>query len=257
MYKKLILAFTVMTAVGANAQRLHLGLNTAVTKVYLLENGIHQDPRFTKPESQSWAPIGASIGYEARTGYGLGIDFYLSQLKNTYKILDVDKKEVGQRILSYKYWNLPLMLTHSYNNSGKARLKTDGGAQVSFLSKGREYFQQFADSAKMKLPDGESLPKGAINNGDGTYTIPKYEIAYNSFAQRPVSILLGFGMDIDLGSRLLLTLNARAVYTLTDMRNDDLIKGLMNKSVQFQALSYRRTKLVTMVQFGLHYSIGW
>lgn len=253
--------YFLLLVIGCNfsaySQRLHMGVSTSVLKTYLLDRGIRNDPRYAPMTSKKWSPVGATIAFEANSGYGIVTEFYLSNLSRTYQMLDAYKNQIGKRQIDLKYWNLPILIKRVGNNSGKARYNWGGGPQFSFLQKGIETIRQEADSATVIIPQGQIPPPGAIRNPDGTYTVFKAENVYNSFARRDVAIALTGGIDIDVYKRFLVTVNMRLVYGISDVRSDDLIKQLINKQMTLASLAERRANLYWGTQFGIHYFLSW
>ena len=241
---------------SATAQRIHLGLNTAFAKVYLLDHGLKDDLRYAQLKSKSSALIGFSFGLETSGGNGFMMDFFFSQLANSYKMLDVNQTQIGQRSINCNYWNLPLML-RKVSDGDRVRLSYGLGVQLSFLTKGEETIQQVADSAKINISANQTPPAGAIKNADGTYTVLKFEESSNTFTKMPISVVGTLGIDIQIIDNLLLSVNSRVTYTLTDMNSDELIKGLYNNPVTAQSLEGRRAELIWVMQFAAHYIIEW
>ena len=61
-------------------------------------------------------------------------------------------------------------------------------------------------------------------------------------------------MDIDLSKHLYLTTQVRATYSLTDMRNGDVIDAI--KAGDGGSIFAQRANLLVGVQLGLHYMLG-
>jgi hypothetical protein len=74
----------------------------------------------------------------------------------------------------------------------------------------------------------------------------------NDFRNAEFSIAAAFGLDIDLSKHLFLTTQLRANYSLTDMRNGDVIDEIKSGGNIFE----RRANLLVGVQLGLHYMFG-
>ncbi len=93
-----------------------------------------------------------------------------------------------------------------------------------------------------------------------TYTLPSdtYEEIYtkeaNDFKNTEFQIAAAFGVDIDLSRHLFLTTQIRANYSLTDMRNGDVIEMIQNGDAA--DIFGQRANLIVGVQVGLHYMFG-
>jgi hypothetical protein len=139
------------------------------------------------------------------------------------------------------------------------------GPQLSLLTDARESVQ--TDAGVYEIPEGmqfsaiqEEFPT-AVNNGDGTYEIPSnvpsqdiFTKKANDFKNSEFAIAAAFGLDIDLSRHLFLTTQIRANYSLTDMRNGDVIDRIKNGDAG--SLFGERANLLVGFQLGLHYMFG-
>jgi hypothetical protein len=109
-------------------------------------------------------------------------------------------------------------------------------------------------------------PDGATENGDGTDDVPalaKTEVLSTS-AQNPLSefqktqvqFATNLGVDIDLTDNIYLSTMIRANYSLTDMRNEELIALLKQNTNIGEDLFGRRASLLVGFQAGVHYMFG-
>src|SRR5690606_2063155 len=76
----------------------------------------------------------------------------------------------------------------------------------------------------------------------------------NDFKNTEFSIAGAFGLDIDLSKHLVLSSQVRATYSLTDMRNGDVIDAIKNGDAA--SIFAQRANLLVGVQLGLHYTFG-
>jgi hypothetical protein len=74
----------------------------------------------------------------------------------------------------------------------------------------------------------------------------------NDFRNTEFQIAMAFGLDIDLSKHLFLTTQVRANYSLTDMRNGDIIESLKSGNNIFS----QRANLLVGLQLGVHYVFG-
>ena len=74
------------------------------------------------------------------------------------------------------------------------------------------------------------------------------------FKNQELQITAAFGLDIDISRNLYLNTNVRGSYSITDMRNGDLIDALEDGGLG--DLFSRRANLTVGVQLGLHWMIG-
>jgi len=134
-----------------------------------------------------------------------------------------------------------------------------------------------ANSGNYTLPSAGtySIPSGvtfediaqvypaAINEGNGQYTLPANGTTMgkdlltkkaNDFKNAEFQIAMAFGLDIDLSKHLFLSTQIRANYSLTDMRNGDVIDAI--KKGAYSDVFGGRANLLIGAQIGLHYSFG-
>ena len=148
--------------------------------------------------------------------------------------------------------------------SNRARMNFSLGPQLAILTQGKETLEYAAST--QELPPGVAIPEGAIENGDGTYDVPAQEktellslSAENplaEFKKTQVQFAGNLGVDIDLTSNIYLSTLLRFNYSLTDMRNEELIALLKQSSNLADDVFGRRANLLVGFQLGVHYMFG-
>jgi len=116
------------------------------------------------------------------------------------------------------------------------------------------------------MPVLVEVPDGAIENGDGSYTLPALALTQllstsaanelEQFKQSEVQLAASLGVDIDITPNIYLSTIVRANYSLTDMRNDELLAILKQGTNVTQDIFGRRANLLVGLQFGVHYMFG-
>jgi len=113
------------------------------------------------------------------------------------------------------------------------------------------------------LADIQNAYPGALDAGNGEYTLPSNGAGLakdlltkeaNNFKNMEFQIAMAFGLDIDLSKHLYLSTQVRANYSLTDMRNGDVINSI--KQGNYSDIFGSRANLLVGVQLGLHYYFG-
>jgi hypothetical protein len=74
------------------------------------------------------------------------------------------------------------------------------------------------------------------------------------FKDKEVQLAFGFGVDIDVLKHFYISVNVRANYSFTDMRNQDLIDMIGDDDIT--GIFTNRANLLVGAQFGLHWIIG-
>ncbi len=115
----------------------------------------------------------------------------------------------------------------------------------------------------VSFDDIKSVYPGAVDAGNGEYTLPANASTMakdlltkeaNNFKNAEFQIAMAFGVDIDLSKHLYLSTQIRANYSLTDMRNGDVINSI--KQGNYSDVFGSRANFLVGVQLGLHYYFG-
>jgi hypothetical protein len=260
----LCLSILAVNTVTAQIIQIHLGATTAVNATYVLDKGLSEDPRYNSTATYQWAPIGFNFGVDFGRKFGLSLEGIKSKQGQIYEMIDAYEKIKGQRKISLDYLQLPMLMRFMSGGNGGARANFNLGPQLSLLTDARETIE--AQAGDYQIPEGmdftaiqQEFPQ-ASDNGDGTYTIPNIPSQdiltkkANDFKNTEFSIAGAFGLDIDLSKHLFLTTQIRATYSLTDMRNGDVIEKI--KSGDSADIFGQRANLLVGVQLGLHYMFG-
>jgi hypothetical protein len=265
-HKKLLLIaalFITLVHVSFAQVQVHIGATTAYNATFVLDKGLSEDPRYNSTITYNWAPIGFNFGVDFSNTFGLSLESILSHQGQIYEIIDIAETVVGQRNIDLSYIHLPLLMRFMSGGNGGTRANFNLGPQLSLLTNASEVVQY--KSSTMIFPKGTELPPGSTNvveNVDGsvTATVPAkspQEVLskeMGSFKNAEFQIAGAFGLDIDLSRHLYLSTQIRANYSLTDMRNGDVIEIV--KSGNTADLFGQRANLVVGVQLGVHYMFG-
>ena len=267
MKRLFILCVSIFTvsAVSAQIVQVHLGATTTVNATYVLDKGLSADPRYNSTATYQWAPIGFNFGVDLGRKFGLSLEGIKSKQGQIYEMIDAYEKVKGQRKISLDYLQIPMLFRFMSGGNGGARGNFNLGPQLSLLTDARETLQ--ANAGTFQIPEGvdfasiqQEFPT-AVNNGDGTYELPSDVPSQdlltkkaNDFKNTEFSIAGAFGLDIDLSKHLFLTTQIRATYSLTDMRNGDVIEKI--KSGDSADIFGQRANLLVGAQIGLHYMFG-
>lgn len=266
MKRLVILCFSILTVTTATAQivQIHLGATTTVNATYVLDKGLSEDPRYNSTATYQWAPIGFNFGVDLGRKFGLSLEGIKSKQGQIYEMIDAYEQVKGQRKISLDYLQLPMLMRFMSGGNGGARANFNIGPQLSLLTDARESIE--AQAGTYQIPQGmdftsiqQEFPE-ATDNGDGTYNIPDLPSMdlmtkkANDFKNTEFSIAGAFGLDIDLSKHLYLTTQIRATYSLTDMRNGDVIEKI--KSGDSADIFGQRANLLVGAQIGLHWMFG-
>ncbi|HEY0652466.1 MAG TPA: outer membrane beta-barrel protein [Chryseosolibacter sp.] len=262
----LLLFFLLVFSVSnVFSQGIHLGLTTAMNATYVLDQGLSKDPRYNSTATYKWAPVGFNFGVDVGRKFGLSLESIMARQGQVYQIIDAAEKVKGERKIDIKTIQLPLLMKFMGGGNGGARGNFNFGPQLNLLTDAVESVQ--AQAGTYEIPEGVDFASiqaefpGATNNGNGTYTlasnVPTREVLSkkaNDFKNTEFAIAIAFGLDIDLSKHLYLTTQVRGNYTLTDMRNGDVIDRI--KSGDGGSIFGARANLNVGMQLGLHYTLG-
>jgi len=257
-YTHVFLAITFLLPVLAMGQ-VHFGATTGLNATFVLDKGLKEDPRYNSTYTYQWSPVGFNFGVDIGRKFGLQLESILSNQGQIYEVINTAKEVSGKRNIDLQYLNIPMLLKFMNGGDGKARTNFNFGPQLGLLTKARETIT--FDPGIYPIPEGGDfvLPEGAIDNQDGTYTLEEpftdeLSKAKNNFRDMEFQIAMAFGVDIDLSKHLYLSTQVRANYSLTDMRNGDVIDSI--KAGNAEDIFGSRANLLVGIQFGLHYCLG-
>ncbi|MBN8578598.1 MAG: outer membrane beta-barrel protein [Cytophagales bacterium] len=244
--------------------QVHIGATTAYNATFVLDKGLSEDPRYNSTYTYQIAPIGFNFGVDIGRKFGLQLESILSNQGQIYELVNVADQIAGQRKIDLQYINLPLMFKFMGGGNGRARTNFNLGPQMSILTKATESLQ--ANAGEYKIPEGLTIDDirtdfpNAEATGSGTYTIsdvPKKDLLTkqaNDFKNAEFQLAAAFGVDIDLSKHIYLSTQIRANYSLTDMRNGDVINAIKNGNTS--DIFGGRANFLVGVQLGLHYYFG-
>ncbi len=274
MKRLVIVCLSILTVTTARAQivQVHLGATTTMNATYVLDKGLSEDPRYSAKATYQWAPIGLNFGLDLGRKFGLSLEGIKSKQGQIYDMIDKYKEIKGQRKISLDYLQLPMLFKFMSGGNAGARANFNIGPQLSFLTDAVESIQTM--QGVYEIPEGvdftsiqnelasSDVEKQFIQQIDAsTYQVtqdlnPKDVLTKkaNDFRNTEFSIAGAFGLDVDLSKHLFLTTQIRATYSLTDMRNGDVIDAIKNGDAA--TIFGQRANLLVGVQLGLHYMLG-
>ncbi len=259
MKKAILTCISAFAAAVPLWSQIHIGATTGLNATFVLDKGLREDPRYNSTYTYQWSPVGMSFGVNLGRRLGLQLESILSNQGQLYEVVNAAKEMAGKRDISLQYINIPMLLQFMGGGNGKARTNFNFGPQLGLLTKAKEIVQ--FEPGTYTIPDDPNfeLPPGATDNGNGTYTLEEaytqeFSKEANNFKNAEFQIAMAFGVDIDLSRHLYLSTQVRANYSLTDMRNGDVIDAIRNGTVS-DVLGARANMLVG-VQVGLHYMLG-
>ena len=252
----------VFATLTLDAQNIHMGATTAVNATFVLDKGLSEDPRYNSEFTYKVAPIGFNFGVDLGRKFGLSLESIFAKQGQIYKIIDAAEQIKGERRIDLKTLQLPMLLKFMGGGNGGARGNFNFGPQLSLIRGAVESVQ--AQAGTFTIPDGVDFAAiqhefpSADNNGDNTYSLPSdlptkelLTKKANDFKNSEFSLAAAFTLDIDLSKHLYLTTQVRATYSLTDMRNGDVIEQLKQGGNIFG----NRANLLIGMQIGLHWSL--
>lgn len=245
--------------------QIHLGATTAYNATFVLDKGLSEDPRYSSTYTYQTSPIGFNFGVDLGPKFGLQLESIISNQGQIYEVINTAKEVAGTRKIDLQYIHIPLMMKFMSGGSRGVRGNFNFGPQLSILNKGIETLQ--TSKGNYPIPDGMDFATiqqdypSATPGPNGTYDLPNdvpttalLEKEKNDFKNTEFQLAAAFGLDFDLSKHLFLTTQVRANYSLTDMRNEDVINAL--KSGDVSEIFGGRANFLVGVQIGLHYYFG-
>jgi hypothetical protein len=258
----LLICLGCLATFKSYSQNIHLGMTTAVNATFVLDKGLSEDPRYNSTYTYKWAPVGFNFGVDLGRKFGLSLESILAKQGQVYQMINTAKQIQGERKIDMSILQLPLLMKFMSGGNGGARANFNLGPQMNIIRTAVESVQ--ANAGDYKIPDGATIETikqefpNAVQKDASTYTLPSsvpskdlFTKKANDFKNSEFSIAGSFGLDIDLSSHLYLTTQIRATYSLTDVRNGDLIDQLKAGNNIFS----NRANLLVGMQIGIHYSL--
>lgn len=263
-FSNLIIPVVLMVGSVANAQ-VHFGATTAYNATFVLDKGLSDDPRYNSTYTYQTSPIGFNFGVDIGKKFGLQLESILSNQGQIYDVINTAKEIAGSRKIDLQYIHIPLMMKFMGSGDAAVRGNFNFGPQLSILNRGVESL--VTNAGNFQIPEGvdfatikQDFPS-ATDNGNGTYNIPQnipsrdiLKKELDDFKNTEFQLAAAFGLDIDLSRHLFLTTQIRANYSLTDMRNKDIINAL--QAGDYSDIFGGRANFIVGVQLGLHYYFG-
>jgi len=235
MNRVIIRLFALTVVVGltidANAQKLHIGATTGINTTFILDKGLTEDPRYNSTYTYDFSPIGLAVGVDFSPRFGIQLESILTNQAQIFEVIDIAKTVVGERRIDLQSVNIPLLFKFMNGSGNRARMNFSLGPQLAIFTEGKETLGYSA--ATLEIPPGVAIPEGAVENGNGTYDVPALantellsttaENELEKFKKTQVQLVGNIGVDIDLTSNIYLSTQIRVNYSLTDMRNDELV----------------------------------
>jgi hypothetical protein len=279
MKKLLLFIFISGLAIDSYSQ-VHFGVTTAINSSFVLDKGLTSDPRYDAEMTYEFAPVGFSFGVDFTKSFGMQLESILANQGQMFEVLDAAKKVVGERNVDVSYLQLPLLFKFMSGSNNAARTNFSIGPQLSLLRNGSETLQ-YAQSI-MSIPDefaslnedgttytitdpstNQILTEQATRTEEGNYQVPAMSrellssqatSEFEKMKNKEFQIAASFGVDIDLGKSMYLSSLIRANYSLTDMRNSDMLEQVKNEG--FESLFGKRSNVLVGVQLGINYVFG-
>lgn len=275
IYMKHTIYYVLILVAIFNIQKVHgqvhFGVTSGYNATFVLDQGLSADPRYNSTYTYNWSPYGVNFGVDIGKKFGLQLEGILSNQGQIYNVINTAKQIAGTRKIDLQYYNIPLLLKFMGSGSGRARANFNLGPQLAILTKGVESLTTGAGNYQM--PEGvdfatiqqdygvDNVTQTAQQAAAGEYTllnsIPTTDLLTkqaNDFKNKEFQLALAFGLDIDLARHLYLTTQIRATYSLTDMRNEDIINTL--KSGDISEIFGGRANCTVGIQMGLHWYFG-
>jgi hypothetical protein len=258
-------------SVSMASGQVHFGVTSGYNATFVLDQGLSADPRYNSTYTYNWSPYGVNFGVDIGKKFGLQLEGILSNQGQIYNVINTAKEIAGTRKIDLQYYNIPLLLKFMGDGSSRTRANFNFGPQLAILSKGIESLSSSAGN--YNIPEGvdfatiqqdygvDNVSQTAQQAAAGEYTLindlPTTDLLTkqaNDFKNKEFQLAAAFGLDIDLSKHLFLTTQIRATYSLTDMRNEDIINTLQSGDVS--EIFGGRANCTVGVQMGLHWYFG-
>jgi hypothetical protein len=224
---------------SSNAQRLSLGGKLAFNNTAVYNKNIFDQVDYVRTGANSY---GAQLNVMFTRKWGVTSDILLANQNQKYTLVDATNTFNGES--KFTYLDVPVLL----KRKNRIGLYTEFGPMLSFLMSAKE----------------------TVFNSDGSlnYTDKDFKDDFNNFG---VSLVGGLGWDIKLSKRLMINIEGRVGYMLTDVTTDysnlskeELLIKLLKEEISLNTyssninengdVSYAKsTRIFTGVNVGLNW----
>lgn len=198
MKKALLTIAVVIAALSVQAQgSFRIGVSGGVNSTWMMNKNVfdYDDGLDVAATFGGRFGIDAIYSFSEKAGVGIGFNFIS---RNSQKYTGDDKGNDyqldGDLTTKMNYFDIPVMLR--LTSSGGTYFEV--GPQFGFLTKAEESYE---------------------NNGDSELDYEDVDIK-NSFESTNISVVLGFGVDIDVAENLIVTTGLRLGYGFTDVTKE-------------------------------------
>lgn len=290
MKRVIMVAMGLLLTAGLSYSQIkvNVGVSTTINSTFVLDKGLNADPSYVRVSNFEMAPLGFTFGAHFNNKFALSLEGILTNYKQKYDIKEkvaqaqqtVDN--IAELDFDMQYLHLPMMIKFMGGGDNKARMNFSFGPQLSLLTSGAQTLLLDPSAAGQiisipDIPEGADIDDyipGATALPDGTFQMPNdiptdpiqllgkegsgilsgAEEKFTEFKGQEFHLMAAVGLDFDVSKNLYVSMNIKADYSLTDMRNGDLIEQL--KAGSLKDITGNRANLAIGAQITLNYMFG-
>jgi hypothetical protein len=225
-----------------------IGVFGGFTSTFTYDEGINQDSRYQTKYNARFVPGGIHAGIDF-DGYGFMIDPQLTQVGQSFNIVNITGGQVGERVVSQSYLQIPFSFKKHIIDLSFFKVSWVFGISYAQLLSADERVSH--ESAKLAFPlatypileSPEYVALGYIVEYDGVAspaTKNLITLKKSDFRKFQVFGSVGVRSDWDVTDNARLSIDLRGNVGLFDPRSDDYLKRADNNETVYEIGGKRR-----------------
>lgn len=235
----------MLTSLGVNAQKevtYSLGLFGGLTSTFTFDEGINIDPRYQAKYGADFIPLGihAGVDYE---GFGFMIDPQITQIGQSFNILNTQRGQVGERSVSITYFQLPFSYKKHIIDLSFFKVSFVAGVSYAHLLNAEESITHSISKLNFPAVVYPILPDTYQVEYDGVVSPNVNDLKSlkkSDFKAFQVIGSLGMRSDWDITDHARLSFDFRANMGVFDPRSADYLDRAKNNQTIYEISGERR-----------------
>jgi Outer membrane protein beta-barrel domain len=242
---RLLFVFLMLASTVAYAQKevtYSVGAFGGLTSTFTFDEGINIDPRYQAKYGADFIPGGIHLGVDYM-GFGFMIDPQITQIGQTFNILNTQRGQVGERSVNITYFQLPFSYKKHIIDLSFFKVSFVAGISYAQLLNGNERITHSASKLNFPAAVYTILPDTYQVEYDGVVSPTVNNLAtLNKSDFKKVQVIgsLGIRSDWDVTDHARLSFDFRANMGTFDPRSTDYLDRANNDQTIYEIGGERR-----------------
>lgn len=235
----------MLASTAAYAQKeitYSVGAFGGITSTFTFDEGINIDPRYQAKYGVDFIPGGVHLGVDYM-GFGFMIDPQITQIGQTFNILNTQRGQVGERSVSITYFQLPFSYKKHIIDLSFFKVSFVAGVSYAHLLNAKESITHSASKLIFPATVYSILPDTYQVEYDGVVSPQINNLATlkkSDFKQVQIIGSLGIRSDWDITDHARLCFDFRANMGAFDPRSADYLDRANNNQTIYEIGGDRR-----------------